>query len=662
MSWMAKLYDTYENAVLLGLQEDQKLWPVSHFVKNSHLEVVIDSGGNFLRGRAKVLNGNESPTLIPATEASAGKSGSKVAPHPLCEEIGYCAADYPKISNKKIKAYLDQLGDWARSDMTHPKVQAVYKYLSKKTFWRDLSDEFEFPLKIKKIDGKSQKIVTEKVFIRWRIEEPGNPVSETWLDKGLITAWINYDKSNNSTDDFCYINGENCRVASNHSRFLRWPGDGAKLVSSNDSSGFTFRGRFTDNKGVQAARISFETSQKAHNALRWLIGRQGYRNDSQVYVAWAVSGKKIPDPLKNSWEMLEGDIVFKEETEQEPEQTVDHSIDLGSFFAHQFKNYLAGYHAKLEKTEQIVVMGLDSATPGRMSIIYYREFLADEFLERVSLWHDQFAWPQRYSIEVEDDSGRKKRKGQKKKVIWPVSTPAPRSIIDAAYGNIVKTNDKLKKSTIERILPCIVDARPFPRDLVETVVRRTCNRMLKRLPEKFSNFHSEQVEWEKHLGVACALFKGYYLRHPNTNQRRTYAMALEEGRTSRDYLYGRLLAIAEYIEETALRIAGEDRPTTAVRLMQRFADRPFSTWRNLELSLQPYTQRLKGRRAGFLVNRQKELDQLLNLFEAEAYTDDSPLTGEFLLGYHCQRQFWRENKTEKDNHNTEDSNESGKQN
>ena len=36
-------------------------------------------------------------------------------------------------------------------------------------------------------------------------------------------------------------------------------------------------------------------------------------------------------------------------------------------------------------------------------------------------------------------------------------------------------------------------------------------------------------------------------------------MALETERTDRDYLYGRLLAVAEHIEETALRIAKEPR-------------------------------------------------------------------------------------------------------
>jgi len=652
MSWMVKLYESYENGVRQGLSENGAMWPVSHVVKNAHLEVVIDIDGNFLKGRAKVLNGRDSPTLIPATESSAGRSGAKIAPHPLSDEIGYCAADYPKAKKAKVEAFLAQLGDWARSNMTHPKVQAVFKYLSKQTLWHDLIDEFEFPLKVKKENGTSQKIAAEKVFIRWCVEEAGNPVAGTWLDDDLVKAWIAYDKYKNSTEDFCYVSGKKSRIASNHPRFLRWPGDGAKLVSSNDSSGFTFRGRFTDSKksikahGLQAVAVSFEVSQKAHNALRWLISRQGFRNDSQVYVAWAVSGKKIPDPMKNSWEMLKNDPVFQENPEPEAKREIDHSIDLGSSFAHKFRKYLAGYHARLEPTEQIVIMGLDSATPGRMSIIYYRELLASEFLERVERWHEQFAWPQRYNIDVPDNSSGKSRKKITRKTIWPPSSPAPRSIVETAYGDIIKSNDALKKSTIERILPCIVDGRSFPRDLVESAVRRTCNRN-----------NCEKWEWEKNLGVACALFKGYYRRHPNKTKRREYAMALEEDRTTRDYLYGRLLAVAEYIEEKALR---EERPTTAARLMQKFADRPFSTWRIIELALQPYMQRLKGNRAGFLVNRQKELDLILNSFDADDFISDKSLTGEFLLGYHCQRQFWKENKTENDHTTKEENHESRK--
>ena len=127
-------------------------------------------------------------------------------------------------------------------------------------------------------------------------------------------------------------------------------------------------------------------------------------------------------------------------------------------------------------------------------------------------------------------------------------------------------------------------------------------------------------------------------------------MALEEDRKSLDYLYGRLLAIAERIEEVALNVGGESRPTTAARLMQRFADRPFSTWRNIELGLQPYMQRLQNIRAGFLTNRKKELDAVLAAFSHENFTDEKSLSGEFLLGYHCQKQYWR-NITSDNNNN-----------
>ena len=122
-------------------------------------------------------------------------------------------------------------------------------------------------------------------------------------------------------------------------------------------------------------------------------------------------------------------------------------------------------------------------------------------------------------------------------------------------------------------------------------------------------------------------------------------MALEEDRKSRDYLYGRLLAIAARIEEVALNVGGENRPTTAARLMQRFADRPFSTWRNIELGLQPYIQRLQGTRAGFLANRQKELDAVYAAFLPNDFTSEKSLSGEFLLGYHCQKQYWRNTKS-----------------
>ena len=62
-------------------------------------------------------------------------------------------------------------------------------------------------------------------------------------------------------------------------------------------------------------------------------------------------------------------------------------------------------------------------------------------------------------------------------------------------------------------------------------------------------------------------------------------MALDRERSSRDYLYGRLLALADGLESHALRVAKESRQTNAERLMHRFSQRPYTTWRTIELAL-----------------------------------------------------------------------------
>lgn len=123
-------------------------------------------------------------------------------------------------------------------------------------------------------------------------------------------------------------------------------------------------------------------------------------------------------------------------------------------------------------------------------------------------------------------------------------------------------------------------------------------------------------------------------------------MALEEERSSRDYLYGRLLAVAEKIESMALYFANEKRETAAARLMQRFADRPYSTWRTIELSLSPYKTRLNAKTPGLLNGYNELIDKISCQFLTNDFSQDSRLSGEFLLGYHCQRKWLKEHKRE----------------
>ncbi len=657
MSWIQKLYETYDQCYDAPQFSNQPLLPISHAIQQAHIEVTLDHKGNFRR--AKIVQKVE--TILPATEKSAARTSGE-APHPLCDKIQYCGSDYPMHGGKKksyYPGYVKQLTRWCESSFSHLKARAVLEYVRKGTVVADLvrekilqvgadkallttwKSDVPTPEIFKYLTAKEGQRDQGDALIRWCVEIPGNPVPETWEDKSLREAWIAFDAYQSQHQDIetaskdatsrvkggkvhqpqqglCMVTGQSMLLASNHPKRLRHGGDGAKLISSNDTNGYTFRGRFLD--ADEACSVSFEVTQKSHSALRWLIAKQAFRSGDQVVVAWAVSGKSLPDLFNNSAQMfgLESRGVGA---------TLSYQGDAGQAFASRLKKYIAGYRVRLGSTDAIVVMALDSATPGRMAITYYRELTGSEFLERIQQWHESCAWHQNFGKNLKF-----------------VGVPSPRDITEAASGRQAegKSGEKLRKATVERLLPCIIDGQPIPRDIVESTVRRTVNR---------PGF--EKWEWEKSLGIACALFRGHH-------KQRSYDMALELDRTSRDYLFGRLLAVAERIEEMALYLAKENRGTSAAKLMQRFADHPYSTWRTIELSLAPYKTRLRSRSPGFLVNMEKLVDGIVCAFRGQDFTSEARLSGEFLLGYHCQRQaLWPKSESTKAEETTENLTDQG---
>jgi CRISPR-associated protein Csd1 len=119
-------------------------------------------------------------------------------------------------------------------------------------------------------------------------------------------------------------------------------------------------------------------------------------------------------------------------------------------------------------------------------------------------------------------------------------------------------------------------------------------------------------------------------------------MSLETERATRDYLYGRLLAVAEHMENRALHFAGETRDTNAAKLLSRFANHPYNTWLQLEIALSPYKSRLRTQSPGTLVKLEKLSQDIMNAFIGDDFRNDKKLSGEFLLAYHCQtRELWQ---------------------
>jgi CRISPR-associated protein Csd1 len=324
MGWMQKLYETYERCNGAPQFERKPMLPVSHTQQQAHIEIVLDQNGDFQR--AAVVNREN--TLVPATEDSAGRT-SKPVPHPLCDKLQYCALDYEKFGGTKesgFDKYVQQLRAWQSAYPT-AKAQAILHYVEQGTVISDLlrariltcgpdnklltewTADTPAPGLFRMLTPKDKKRDQGDAFVRWRVQIPGDLVSAVWEDPRVRDSWIQFTASQSQSRGLCMVTGELTAIAENHPKRIRHGADGAKLLSSNDGSGFTFRGRFE--RAQQAYGVGSIVTQKSHNALRWLIERQGYHDKAsgQVFVAWAVGGKSIPDPFQDTARLFEAAYV-----------------------------------------------------------------------------------------------------------------------------------------------------------------------------------------------------------------------------------------------------------------------------------------------------------------------------------------------------------------
>jgi len=124
-------------------------------------------------------------------------------------------------------------------------------------------------------------------------------------------------------------------------------------------------------------------------------------------------------------------------------------------------------------------------------------------------------------------------------------------------------------------------------------------------------------------------------------------VAVNEERTDRNYLFGRLLAVADVIKGRAMSGSDDKRPTNASRYMNAFSMRPVSTWKTIQLAINPYQQKLTQKNQS---NCQKDIDDIIIKFE-EGEFSNKELNGQFILGYSSQRNkmFTSTKKNNKDN-------------
>ena len=634
MGWMQKLYDTYENCQsLVGVVEEESktpLMPIYHMTQQAQIEAIIDTEGCWRSARV-LEEKRERTTLIPCTEKSAARSGTNAVPHPLFDKLIYLAGDfikYRKPKNDRYPEYLAQLSEWCASPYVHPKVNAALKYLKKGCLMKDLigsgvlylDESGSMPEKWEGTENMPSifKAVAGDqagAFVRFQVVPADGSEdlhSRIWEDRSVWQSYIDYQNSLPAQTDFCYVLGRKMPVSALSPKYIRRPGDGAKLISANDSSGFTYRGRFETPS--QAFCIGRETTEKAHNALKWLIQRQAYVSvdGKQVILAWRTDGAKTPGLCENSL-----DVLF----DLEPDKPV---LSTGEDFAHRFRNALAGYGSRLNGGEEACIIGLDSATPGRLSVFYYREMPEKDLVKRIQFWHETCSW------RFQEFPKKAKASEKNVKPVPFIGAPSPETIAEAAYGK--QANDKLKKSTVQRLLPCIADRAALPQDLMLCAARRASN------PTGL-----DDGDHGKTLAVACALIRKYHNDRGNSGiakpdaYKERWKMALDTEETDRNYLFGRALAYAQQLENYALSLQGERRSTNAERMQAAFSQHPAKTWKTLYQALSPYLQRLGRRGARY----RDELNEVISKIAKTDFTND-PLNEIYLLGYACQMQKFRE--------------------
>lgn len=615
MSWTEELYTVYEKQC--GKDNGgNMLLPVSHSTANAQLEVTIDEGGSFIA--AVKVEKADAVTIIPVTEASGAKSSGN-APHPFADKFKYIAGDYNEyIDGKKndryFNAYIQQLTKWANSEYTHPAIKAVLAYLGKSTLIKDLisarvleTDESGKLRSDVKLAGFSQC----DCFVRFRIiYSDKEHESRTWCDNTLYDAFISFNSTLAGTKQLCYALGKELPVTYKHPNRIRNAGDKAKLISTNDKSGFTYRGRFADKE--QAASVSYEFSQKMHNALKWLIQKQSTNIGSMTVTIWESALAPCPN--------ISADFMSMFGTEISDEDLKSSTDELVTAYREQLRKSIFGCKMRLEPDSKTMLLLLDAATTGRLSISGYTEILSSDFLSSIEKWHNDTAW-----IHFNSE---KKFKNVNSFSLWDIT--------ECAYGTEqsgkIECKPELKKDIFCRLLPCVTEGRKLPCDIVNSLVQKACNPLC----------YEKNYNWRRVLETACGM-----IRKKTCEIKEDCSMALDNDCNERDYLYGRLLAVAEAAENSTYK-NDEDgaRTTNARRYFSAFSIHPASTWLVIKNRLEPYLNRMSEPSRIFY---SKLINEITDKFTREAFADNSKLKPEFLHAYSCQLQeiYSRKNKEEK---------------
>ncbi len=573
MGLFQKAVETYDAMQeLVGVKEaerDEILAPVGYMTATAKIEITVDAEGNFIRAKAI-----DEKIPIPCTEKSSGRSSAPAA-HPLCDNLGYVT----EFDEKKHNVYLAEVKAWKESEYGNSKLDAIYAYLVKNSVLKDCRNAGVIEV------DKRGKIKEEKAIVTWRVEGLDKNSGAVHEDLQLMRNFSKYYLSKSRADDgICIVTGKREKLAVQHLKGVSIYNGNAKIISSNDTSNYTYRGRFINSD--EAMTMGYVSSQKAHNALKWLLSNFGVSIGNRQMLCWNPQGRKIPK--------FNLPLIPK----------TDNTKVLPSDYKNQLKAVVNGYKSKLPETATVVIASFDAATSGRLSVTYYNELQNSDFLDRLYYWDTTCCW---YDNR------------------WGVQSPVLYDIVKYAFGTQrdkgkFECDSNILGQQLQRLISCRLDKALFPKDIMKNLVNKASNLQI-YTPQNINNL----------LFVACAVVKK--CRYDFLKEE--WKMALDENIIDRSYQFGRLLAVLEKIEKDTYK-KGEERETNAIRAQAFFVRRPLTAsgqiMSNLKTSYYPKLS------VGVRTYYEKLIGEIMEKISlSEEGEVNKALTETYLLGYYLQK-------------------------
>lgn len=590
--------------------------PVAHFVTQADVEITIDASGKFMHAakrRTKWEKRRHEPDIppdpkvvIPVTESSLGRTGKGAAvnPHYLCDHLKYLDPE----NTASYEAFVSQLGGWT-AVAKQPKLDAILAYVRSGTIMDDLA-------------SAGMTDLDAKTMICWRVNGLGQDSGPCWTDRKLMDSLTEYHMNRLVREGrpvgLCMITGKQTLLALQHAKGLS-PKDGnAKLVSccSGTNNKFTYMGRMLTPE--QAMTVGYEASQKAHNALAWLIGNQGVSYGGRVFLCWNPEGLEIPS--------VTGRMMRKDSAKK--------SAVSASDYQQQLKDALTGWRSDLPDEAGVVFVAFDSPSKGCLSVVAYNEISTGEYLDRLYAWDSVCCMGN--------------------------SAPTLEQLVRFSYGTprngtYVSPKEKLRSNVMQRLVLARLDGTPFPADVENLLVSHASNLMVcdrkveeKKKKKAVKPGAEKPRQWkgvsprDQLLRAACGAIKKYR----SDVYKEDWSMRLGENpndpRTKdRSFVFGQLLAVAEQVESQVLYKRHEERETNAMRLQRTFSQSPLTTWKTLHERLEPYFAALpvKSRE-----HYRKLIGELMEKFQTRDLND--PLNELYLIGYYEQRAAFRTKKAD----------------